>query len=68
MRSSIIQFKILRNILSDQGVPMVNYGKSAMLAGPVTYTAIQHLQPLPCRLCSPLGPTYDVNSHERPPT
>jgi hypothetical protein len=47
---------------------MVNYGKSAMLAGPVTYTAIQHLQPLPCRLCSPLGPTYDVNSHERPPT
>jgi hypothetical protein len=67
MPSSRIPFTILCYIPSDQGVPVENFGNSAMLTGEVNYTVL-YMQPIPCLLCSPLEPRYDVNIRERSPT
>jgi hypothetical protein len=50
----------------DQGLPMVNSGNSALLTGDISYIAL-NMQTLPCLLCSPLEPSYDVNIHQPPP-
>jgi len=52
-------------IPSDQELPVANFEDTALLIGNVSSTATQDGYLLPCLLCFPLQPTYDVDIHER---